>query len=147
MQYRPKPKSTPCLKSWSKPEDRLCREVDAMIIVRITMHVLPEKQKEVVQTLLSLMAPMETEAGCLSYALLCDMKNQNLLYVLEEWENRIKLDHYLKSDIFGVLLGTKSLLHQPHGIHIYTVQQSEGMNAILAARGKNEDGASRSRGG
>jgi len=118
-----------------------------MIIVRITMHVLPEKQKEVVQTLLSLMAPMETETGCLSYALLCDMKNQNLLYVLEEWENRKKLDHYLKSDIFGVLLGTKSLLHQPHGIHIYTVQQSEGMNAILAARGKNEDGALRSRGG
>jgi quinol monooxygenase YgiN len=114
-----------------------------MIIVRITMQVLPEKQKEVVQTLQSLMVPMEREAGCLSYALLCDMKNQNLLCVLEEWENRNKLDHHLQSDIFGVLLGTKSLLHQPHDIHIDTVQQSEGMNAVLAARGKHRDVASK----
>ncbi len=112
-----------------------------MIVVRITMNVLPEKQKEVVQTLLSMMGPMGRELGCLSYALLCDMNDQNLLCVLEEWENREKLDHHLKSDIFGVLLGTKCLLRQPHGIHIYTVQRAEGMNAVRAARNKREDGA------
>ncbi|MDZ7831472.1 MAG: antibiotic biosynthesis monooxygenase family protein [Desulfobacterales bacterium] len=110
-----------------------------MIVVRITMHVLPEKQKEVVQTLLSLMPPMEHEAGCLSYVLLFDMKDKNRLYVLEEWENREKLDHHLKSDLFGVLLGTKSLLKQAHGIHIYTVQKTEGIDAVLAARQKREN--------
>lgn len=109
-----------------------------MIVLRINMHVLPEKQKEVVQTLLSLMAPTEREAGCLSYSLLCDLKNQNLICLLEEWENREKLERHLKSDMFGVLLGTKSLLHQSHGIHIYTVQQAEGMNAVLSARAKQE---------
>jgi quinol monooxygenase YgiN len=107
-----------------------------MIIVRITMNVLPEKQKEVAQTLLSMMGPMEREVGCLSYSLLCDIKDHNLLSVLEEWENRVNLDHHLKSDIFGVLLGTKSLLCRPHGIHIYTVQQAEGMNAVRDARSK-----------
>jgi quinol monooxygenase YgiN len=115
--------------------------VAAMIVVRITMQVLPEKQKEVVQTLLSLMAPMEREAGCLGYALLCDMKDKNRLCVLEEWDNREKLDRHLKSKTFGILLGTRSLLHQSHGIHIYTVQHSEGMNAVLAARNKRADGA------
>jgi hypothetical protein len=100
------------------------------------MNVLPEKQKEVVQTLLSMIGPMEKELGCLSYSLLCDMKDHNLLSVLEEWENRENLDHHLKSDIFGVLLGTKSLLCNPHGIHIYTVQQAEGMNAVRAIRSK-----------
>ena len=112
-----------------------------MIVVRITMNVLPEKQKEVVQTLLSMMGPMENEMGCLSYALLCDMNDKNLICVLEEWENRDKLDHHLKSDIFSVLLGTKGLLRQPHGIHIYTVQQAEGMNAVRTARDKRNDGA------
>ena len=107
-----------------------------MIVVRITMNVLPEKQKELVQTLRSMMGPMENELGCLSYSLLCDMKDYNLLSVLEEWENREKLDHHLKSDIFGVLLGTKSLLCHAHGIQIYTVQQVEGMNAVRAARSK-----------
>ena len=112
-----------------------------MIIVQITMQVLPEKQKEVVQTLLSLITPMEREVGCLSYALLCDMNDKNLIYVFEEWENREKLDHHLQSDMFGVLLGTKSLLHRSHGIHIYTVQKAEGTSAVLAARGKGDDGA------
>jgi quinol monooxygenase YgiN len=107
-----------------------------MIVVRITMNVLPEKQKEVVQTLLSMMGPMEREVGCLSYSLFCDMKDHNLLSVIEEWENRENLDHHIKSDMFGVLLGTKSLLCQPHGIKIYTVQQAEGMNAVRIARSK-----------
>ncbi len=112
-----------------------------MIIVRISMQVLADKQKEVVQTLLSLMAPMEKESGCLSYAFLSDIENKNILYVLEEWETRKKLDNHLKSDLFGVLLGIKSLLRQPHGIHIYTVEKAEGMNAVLAVRGKtNESG-------
>jgi quinol monooxygenase YgiN len=109
------------------------------MVVRITMNVLPEKQKEVVQTLLSMMGPMERETGCLSYSLLCDMKDRNLLSVLEEWENREKLDHHLNSDLFGVLLGTKSLLCQPHGIHIYTVQKTEGMKAVRGARGTSHD--------
>jgi hypothetical protein len=36
---------------------RHCREVVTMIVVRITMNVLPEKQKELVQTLLSMIEP------------------------------------------------------------------------------------------
>jgi quinol monooxygenase YgiN len=105
-----------------------------MIVVRITMNVLPEKQKEMVQTLLSMMGPMEREMGCLSYALLYGMQDKNLLCMLEEWEDREKLDQYLKSDMFGVLLGTKSLLRRPHDVQIYTVQYAEGMNAVRTAR-------------
>jgi quinol monooxygenase YgiN len=105
------------------------------------MHVLPEKQKEVVQTLLSLMSPMKREVGCLSYALLCDMEDKNMLYVLQEWESREELNHHLKSDMFGILLGTKSLLYHSHKIHIYTIQQAEGMSAVLAVRAKKNDGA------
>jgi quinol monooxygenase YgiN len=110
-----------------------------MIVVRITMNALPEKQKEVVQTLLSMIGPMEKVQGCLSYSLLSDMKNHNLLSVLEEWEDRENLNHHFKSDIFGVLLGTKSLLCHPHGIHIYTVEQAEGMDAVRAVRSKRQD--------
>jgi quinol monooxygenase YgiN len=42
-----------------------------MIVVRITMNVIPEKQKEVVQTLLSMTGPMEKALGCLSYPHCC----------------------------------------------------------------------------
>lgn len=109
-----------------------------MIIIQITMQVLPEKQKEMVQTLLSLMDPMKREPGCLRYMILYDMQDNNLLHVLEEWENRTKLNNHLKSDIFGVLLGTRSLLRYSHGIHIHTVQKTEDMSSVVAVRGQRD---------
>jgi quinol monooxygenase YgiN len=110
-----------------------------MIVVRITMNVVPEKQKELVQTLLSMIGSMEKESGCLSYALFCNIEDRNLLNLLEEWQTRKDLDHHLRSEMFSILLGTKSLLNEPHGIHIYTIHQSEGMEAVHTARGKEHD--------
>jgi quinol monooxygenase YgiN len=107
-----------------------------MIIVRITMNVLPEKQLEVMQTLLSMIEPTGKEAGCLSYAAFCGIEDKSLFSLLEEWETRQDLDRHLKSHRFGVLLGTKTLLCEPPKIQIHTISQSEGMEAIHAARDK-----------
>jgi len=107
-----------------------------MIVVRTTMNVLPEKQKELVQTLLSMIAPTGKEAGCLSYAVFCDIEDKNRFILLEEWETREALDHHIRSHRFGVLLGSKTLLCEPPKIQINTVSQSEGMEAIDAVRSK-----------
>ena len=106
-----------------------------MIVVRITMHVLPEKQLEVTQTLLSMIEPTGKEAGCLSYAVFCDIEDKNRFSLLEEWETREDMDHHIRSHRFGVLLGTKALLSKPPEIQIHTVSRSEGMETIHAARG------------
>jgi quinol monooxygenase YgiN len=44
-----------------------------MIIVSITMTVRPEKRKEVMQTLLSMIEPTLQEKGCLSYQVFQDI--------------------------------------------------------------------------
>ena len=105
-----------------------------MIVVRITMKVLPEKQLEVTQTLLSMIEPTGKEAGCLSYAVFCDIEDKNRFSLLEEWETREDMDHHIKSHRFGVLLGTKALLSEPPKIQIHTVSQSEGMETIHEVR-------------
>ena len=110
-----------------------------MIIVRITMNVLPEKQLEVTQTLLSMIEPTGKEAGCLSYAVFCDIQDKGFFSLMEEWETREDLDHHIRSHRFGVLLGTKTLLCEPPKIQILTVSQSEGMEAIHAARDKRSE--------
>jgi quinol monooxygenase YgiN len=110
--------------------------VVAKIVVRIAMNVLPEKQKELVQTILSMIGPMEKEAGCLSCALFCNVEDKNLLNLFEEWQTRKDLDRHLRSEMFSVLLGTKSLLRDPSQIQIHTVSHSEGMETVKAARGK-----------
>ena len=105
-----------------------------MIVVRITMNVLPEKQLEVTQTLLSMIEPTGKEAGCLSYAVFCDIEDKNRFSLLEEWETREDMDLHIRSYRFGVLLGTKALLSEPPKIQIHTVSQSEGMETIHEVR-------------
>ena len=110
-----------------------------MIFVRITMNVFPGKKLEVMQTLLSLIQPTGKEAGCLNYAVFCDIEDNNRFCLLEEWETREYLDYHIASNRFGVLLGTKTLLCEPPEIQIHTVPQSEGMEAVDAVRNKSAE--------
>jgi quinol monooxygenase YgiN len=112
-----------------------------MIVVRTTLNVLPEKQLEVLQTLLSLIVPVGGEPGCISYNAFCDISDKNRFILLEEWESKKDLDHHIQSSRFGVLLGIKTLLSEPHRIQIQTVSKSEGMAAVHATRAarKNEN--------
>lgn len=107
-----------------------------MIIVRITMNALPEKQKEVMQTLLSMVEKGGLEKGCLSYDGFCDLGDDSTFNLICEWATREDLDRHIRSERFSVLLGTKSLLAQPLGISIHTISLSEGEEAVLTLRGK-----------
>ncbi|MFH1136392.1 MAG: antibiotic biosynthesis monooxygenase family protein [Pseudomonadota bacterium] len=107
-----------------------------MIIFRITMIVRPEKQKEVVQTLLSLIEPPGLENEYLSYGIFRDIEDINVFNLISEWNTREQLDHHLVSHRFSVLLGTKSLLCEPLKIQILTVAGAEGIEAVNSIRKK-----------
>ena len=107
-----------------------------MIIVRITMNALLEKRTEVMQTLLSMIEPTENERGCLSFHAFRDLEDNNGFDLIAEWETREDLDHYIRSDRFSALLGTKSLLYELPRIEIHTVSHSEGMETVNSVRGK-----------
>jgi quinol monooxygenase YgiN len=111
---------------WPREKDLF----QTMIIAITIMSVLPEKQKEVLQTLLSMVDPPGKEKGCLSYGIFCDIEEKNVFNLISEWETRRHLDLHMKSDRFSVLLGTKSLLCEPMKIQILTVSDSEGIEAV-----------------
>lgn len=98
-----------------------------MIILKMTMNALAEKQKEVLQTLVSMIEPTAREKGCLSNNVFSDIEDKNVFSLHEVWENREELERHLRSNRFGVLLGTKSLLSEPLKVQIYTVSHSEEM--------------------
>jgi quinol monooxygenase YgiN len=106
-----------------------------MILVRIIMNILPEKQKEVTQTLLSMMDTAGKEKGCLSHDVFCDIDGKTVFNLIEEWETREDMDRHIRSERFSVLLGTKSLLAKPLEMNIHTVSQSEGVEVVHALRG------------
>jgi quinol monooxygenase YgiN len=107
-----------------------------MIVVRIIMNVLPEKHKEVMQTLLSMIESPGKDSGCLNYGIFCDIEDKNVFNLISEWEARQNLDHYIRSDLFSVLLGTKSLLCEPLKFQIFTVSDSEGIDTVNSVREK-----------
>jgi quinol monooxygenase YgiN len=100
------------------------------------MNVLPEKQKEVLQTLMSLIEPPEKESGCLSYGIFCDIEDRNVFNLISEWKTRLQLNHHLASDRFSVLLGTKSLLTEPMKFQIFNVSDAEGIEVVNSVRKK-----------
>ena len=110
-----------------------------MIIIGITMNVLIEKRTEVMQTLLSMIEPTENERGCLSCHASRDIEDKNVFSLIEEWKTREDLDDHIRSDRFSVLLGTKSLLCEPLKIQIFTVSDSEGIEAVNSVRKKETD--------
>ena len=107
-----------------------------MIIIRITMTARPEKRKEVMQTLLSMIEPTLQEKGCLSYQVFQGIEDENVFCLIKEWKTRKDLDRHLRTDRFGVLLGTKILLIEQQNIQIHTISHSEGIESVHAARGK-----------
>jgi quinol monooxygenase YgiN len=107
-----------------------------VIIVTISMNALLEKRTEVMQTLLSMIESTENERGCLNCRAFRDIEDKNGFDLIAEWKTREDLEHYIRSDRFSVLLGTKSLLSEQPQIRIHTVSLSEGMDSIIAARRK-----------
>ncbi|MDA3896213.1 MAG: antibiotic biosynthesis monooxygenase [Desulfobacteraceae bacterium] len=107
-----------------------------MNVIRTIMNVLPKKQKEVLQTLLSLAVSQEKEKGCQIYGIYSDIEDDNVFNLISEWETRLQLDQHMRSDGFSVLLGTKSLLTEPIKIQIFTISDTEGMEAVNTVRKK-----------
>ncbi len=108
-----------------------------MITLRTFMNVLPEKQKEVLLTLLSLLQQPQQEMGCLSYGIFSDIKDKNLFNLISEWETRQCLEQHMRSDRFSILLGTKSLLSEPLKIQVQTCSDLEGMEMVHDLRKKS----------
>jgi quinol monooxygenase YgiN len=98
------------------------------------MNALQEKQKEILQTLISVLETAENEHGNLSYGIFNDIEDSNVFSLISEWDNRHDLNRHMRSDRFSVLLGTKSLLSEPLKIQIHTVAVSEGIQAVADVR-------------
>jgi quinol monooxygenase YgiN len=103
-----------------------------MVKVTIHMNALPEKLKELKQVLVALVESIRKTQGCSCCGFWCRVDDENELCLFEEWEGVEVLSDHLKSDLFKVLLGAKSLLRTSHEVKIYNeMEPSEGRSAHL----------------
>lgn len=105
-----------------------------MVILRIILNASPAKQKELKQTLWSMVSEMRREALCSQANVCVDVEDENRVFMLSLWESREKLDAYVRSERFSALLGSRILLSSPMLAFIDTVAMREGLEAVLGIR-------------
>jgi quinol monooxygenase YgiN len=91
-----------------------------MIFSSIRMKVLPEKRKELSQTIASLVNSIKTQKGCKLCRFFYNLEDEEDLCLFGEWESEKNLTDHLQSDVFKVFLGATSLLKEQHELTIYS---------------------------
>ena len=102
----------------------------SMVLVILRMKVLPEKRMELSQTIVLLIGSIRTEKGCNRCEFCQSIEDENLLFLLEEWDTRENLMSHLKSGRFKVLRGAMNLLKDPYEMRFQTVFHPAGMEEI-----------------
>jgi quinol monooxygenase YgiN len=97
------------------------------------MEALPEKQKELSQTILSLVKIIKKEKGCISCTVLQDIENENSFCLIEMWKSQKDFDNHLTSVKFNELLEAQSFLHESLNIKIGSVLATEYVKGIINA--------------
>ena len=105
-----------------------------MVIVVIKMDAKPEKILELKQTLQAMIEPTRKNSGCLSHYVYQDIENDNSLSLIQIWERQADLNRHLRSNLFSVLMGTRSLLKQAPEITLNEVSSTAGWEAVEAVR-------------
>lgn len=105
-----------------------------MIFTTIGMKAFPEKRKELIQTLTSLINSIRRHKGCKRCEFCVSAEDENEFCLLGEWEHRKDVETYVESEGFKVLLGAMSLLNDQHDMKLYTDasrQESPGLEEAL----------------
>jgi len=99
-----------------------------LIIAAIKMKGRSEKRKEISQTIQSLAGQVLGKKGCLDANSYQDINDENIFYLVEEWQTQQDLDDYLQSKLFAVLLGIKTILVESPEIKFMVESRSASCN-------------------
>jgi quinol monooxygenase YgiN len=106
-----------------------------MIVFTLQLTSPPQKRKEILDTLRSLVGPTHVEPGCLGCHLQQDVLDPNLLTFVEEWERETDLDRHMSSREYRRLLAVMDMASALPRVTFMTVSDVEGFERI--ARGSN----------
>ena len=81
-----------------------------MVIVTFKLHGKPGKQLEIRQSLQGISAKVKILDGCEDTKVYQDMDDDNIFFLVEEWQQQRYLDDHMKTNLFKALLGIRELL-------------------------------------
>ena len=100
------------------------------IISAARIRVRPDKRKELVITLNSLIDQIETEKGCRQYRYYREVRENDAFMLIGEWETRSDWDRHLRSENFTILQGSLEILGDGQGLD-FKLLTRVGVNEAL----------------
>jgi len=119
--------------------ERNDEEKSQMIIATVRMIVSPEKKADLLQTIRWMLEPTRVERGCINFHYYQDIENENVIFLVQEWENKADIDTHMRTDTYKNLLSAMDLLSKPPEIKFNTVSDTGGLEVIEEVRGHKED--------
>ena len=108
-----------------------------MICFSLRIVVAPSKQRDLLASLGSLLAPTRVQPDCLSARLLVDAGDENSVTLIQEWATRLQLDRYLGSDSGRLLLEAMESSSVAPEVRFDTIRQRDGMKVFAQARSQH----------
>jgi len=81
-----------------------------VISMSVHVKVIPQKEKEFLQTMESLKREGKSLRGLRSIHIFQDVEDQTCFSLIKEWESDEDLKNYLKGENFTILLGAMEVL-------------------------------------
>jgi len=105
-----------------------------MIVTINRITVSTANRSELFQTIVTLLASVRNEDGCISSRLYLDSDDNNSVLLIEEWKTEKDWDNHLRSRDCAVFLGAVSILCRPASVDFKLLSYVGGIEAITAAR-------------
>jgi quinol monooxygenase YgiN len=107
-----------------------------MIVTTVRVLVPHENQRELAQTVRSLLRSIRRQKGYLGSNLYLDLGDDDAFCLVEEWETQEDLNNHLRSDDFAVLFGAINLLKKASEIEFRVLTPTAGLEVVESARGR-----------
>jgi len=103
------------------------------VISAARITVRPEKRKELLMTLSSLLDEIKTEKGCRAYRFYGDDNSDDSFMLISEWESRSDWDRHSRSEHFAILQGSLGVLGNGESLD-FKLLTRVGVNEALTNR-------------
>ena len=102
----------------------------------IKIRARQDKFQELYQTLQALLPIIRNEKGCLDCHTYRDVEDEETLFLSVHWKSRTDLEHYVRSESGGALLGAIDLLSETARVGFDRDSPREGIDALKKLRKK-----------
>jgi quinol monooxygenase YgiN len=100
------------------------------ILLAFKINMLPNKRLEFIQTAVDVIDNTRNEKGNISANIYKNIKDENVLFILYEWETAKDLNRYMRSDYFRALKWAMSDMTQSSVVRYRLYEEAINLSAI-----------------